>query len=134
MFAGVIDRNEQRIRYVNAGHPPGIVINRETSETQVLASTGPMISPVFADETWASTSAKLDAGDELLLYTDGVSELHNDSTFFSDRRVVEAMRSVGASGQSLIDSILASLNDFAAGHPQMDDLTLLSATYAAPRG
>ena len=57
---------------VNAGHPPPIIIRR-TGDLEEIGSTGPVLG-VLPNPQWQSVTHKLEEGDALVLYSDGVSE------------------------------------------------------------
>ena len=58
---------------VNAGHPPAIVIHRESREALVLRQEGDVIG-AFPDATFGVAELNLKTGDRLFLYTDGLIE------------------------------------------------------------
>src|SRR5206468_2457902 len=59
MISALIDRVGGEFSYVNAGHPAGILFDRSSGAMQKCDPTGPLLSPVFADETWPSKSISL---------------------------------------------------------------------------
>jgi len=114
------------LRYVNAGHPP-IVVWGSTREPVWLGSTGPLVSPVIPRFLWQLGVAPVEAGDHLLLYTDGVSEVLADADGCAKARLTNTIDRASAAGGSLLDAILAEVQHELAGAPQPDDLTLLTA-------
>jgi phosphoserine phosphatase RsbU/P len=71
-FYGIVDVTERRLVYVNAGHPPPLIV-RATGETEALAATGPALGfPRFTPirEGYAT----FDSGDGFVLFTDGITE------------------------------------------------------------
>jgi sigma-B regulation protein RsbU (phosphoserine phosphatase) len=130
LIAATIDRRRGEVRLVNAGHPPGVVRKRDGA-LQVLEPTGPMISPAFVGETWEHTTVKLSPGDDLVLYTDGITEVAGEAGLFSQARVLDAIRACHEGGDALIDSILSAARDFAGGRPAGDDLTLLTTRFGS---
>jgi sigma-B regulation protein RsbU (phosphoserine phosphatase) len=129
LITALIDSRSRELRFVNAGHPPGIVRAHETGvPLRQLDVTGPLISPAFAGETWTESRLTLEPGDQLVLYTDGVSDVYGDGRgMFSDRRVHEIVFAHRDSGEALIASIIEAVTAFAQGRPFGDDLTLLTA-------
>jgi phosphoserine phosphatase RsbU/P len=57
---------------VNAGHPPPIIVRRDGSLDEI-GSTGPVLG-VLPGAQWQSVTHRLEEGDALVLYSDGVSE------------------------------------------------------------
>src|SRR5438132_616849 len=84
--------------YSNAGHNPPFILKRN-NRCEQLAHGGPVLGPM-PDATYTRGFAKLDPGDLLCLYSDGVVEAHDrhDREFGVDRlqRVVKQFRSRSA--------------------------------------
>lgn len=141
LFVAVITRRPEgfaRLDYVNAGHPPGLVWSAGNPVApRLLTPTGPILSPVFPAGMWERGRATLAPGDQLLLYTDGVSEAPAgelsaqerliEGDFFGDERVSRLVTEHPAGGTELLDAILAAVDAHAAGRPLPDDLTLVCA-------
>ncbi len=126
LFAALVAPDENRLRYVNAGHPP-IALWSGTREPVWLGSTGPLVSPVLPASVWTDPVVPIDEGDQLLLYTDGVSEVIADADGCAEPRFRDTIQRASAGGASLLDAILADVQHDLAGHPQPDDVTLLTA-------
>ena len=127
LFAALAAPDEGRLRFVNAGHPPCILWG-EARDPVWLASTGPLVSPALPQARWAVEVVPLGASDQLLLYTDGVSELLADADGCADAQLQTAIERRAQGGAELLDSILAEVHQHLAGCPQPDDLTLLTAS------
>src|SRR5690349_6021693 len=129
LIAATIDRRAQQLRITNAGHPPSVL--RKTDGRLITTEpTGPMISPAFVGETWEQAVVPMSAGDDLLLYTDGITDVAGEGGLFSQARVIEAFRACDGGGEALIDSVLAAARSFAGERPAGDDLTLLTARFS----
>jgi sigma-B regulation protein RsbU (phosphoserine phosphatase) len=133
LVAALISPEERLLRYVNAGHPPVILWGR-TREPLWLHSTGPLVSPVLATSTWVAPVVPIAAGDQLLLYTDGVSDALADDDGRAEERFTKVIERSAEGGAPLLDTILANVRDQLAGRPQPDDLTLLTARVLGPTG
>jgi serine phosphatase RsbU (regulator of sigma subunit) len=96
-----------------------------------LESTGPLVSPVLPASRWDVPVVPIGEGDQLLLYTDGVSEVLAGPDGCAETRVREIIERTSASGASLLDAILADVHHDLAGRPQPDDLTLMTARVLA---
>jgi sigma-B regulation protein RsbU (phosphoserine phosphatase) len=72
-------------------------------------------------------NAKLDEGDILLLYTDGVTEAENSKGIpLGDKGLAEIIRkNAGLSAEQLIQKVLQDLKNFTNGSPLVDDVTLV---------
>jgi sigma-B regulation protein RsbU (phosphoserine phosphatase) len=80
--------------YSNAGHNPPFLL-RKNGKTELLVNGGPVLGPT-PDATYTRGYAKLETGDLLCLYTDGIIEAHDrkEREFTTDRliRIVRANR------------------------------------------
>ena len=130
MFLGVLGRDGQTA-YVNAGHPPPILIRRgEISEPFSEASLPVGMMP---DASYTAARLQIEPGDTLLLYSDGVTEAADpDQQLFGVPRLRSA---IGARPDAPLDQIqshvLRSVDEFARGSGQADDVTLLLLRYRA---
>lgn len=81
--------------------------------------------------TYKEQSLKLEVGDSLFLYTDGISEAMNlRNEQYGDIRLVQACGSVrDRSPRSMIEGISESVHSFVNGATQSDDITMLALTY-----
>lgn len=113
------------VEYVNAGHPPPIAWGKDRA-LEMLTLTGPLISPAFAGLDWDCGRCELAAGDQLLVYTDGLTEARRgEDELWGDKRLFEAALSSTRRGSELIEDILARASEFRGDSPRDDDETLL---------
>lgn len=117
-----------RLFYVNAGHPPAFVL-RAGGGLEALDSTGLFITNSFPGLRREVREIRLEAGDRLLAYSDGLSEAMNAGGDELGRDGVtgalEAARDLPIAGA--LDAILERLSAHRAGRPLEDDVTLLLA-------
>jgi phosphoserine phosphatase RsbU/P len=131
LFAALIAPEDSRLRYVSAGHPPG-VLWKDARDPVWLASTGPLISPALSASTWAIESLAMRAGDQLLLYTDGVTEALGSDDDLAPSQIINAIHREAGGGMPLLDVILAEIQQKLGGSPQPDDVTLMTARVLIP--
>ena len=72
MLYVIVDPAASTVRWVNAGHPPPLVMSR--GEPRFLEGQGSVPLGVLPFPTYEEVTARLDPGDALLLYTDGLVE------------------------------------------------------------
>jgi sigma-B regulation protein RsbU (phosphoserine phosphatase) len=79
--------------------------------------------------SWMQGRVKLESGDLLVAFTDGISEAMNHADDeWGEERLIEAARAMrGASAKEILDHIVRSADGFVAGAPQYDDMTLIVA-------
>ena len=124
LFYGVFDGATRRLRYVNAGHNPPMVIRRDGSIIW-LETGGPPVG-MFPDFTYEQSAVQLNPGDLVLAYTDGVIEAVNPD---GEEWGVEGLRRAAAESKSqcaddMVHEILASMDEFSRGR-QTDDAAVL---------
>ena len=136
LFFADYDDSTGRLRYVNCGHLPPLLL-RDCSPTtgsqasslalERLESTSTVLG-LF--ETWECNVAEttLKPGDSLVLYTDGVTEAAKPSgEEFGESRLVETLcANRGLAAQPLLDSVVRAVQQF-SGEEQADDITLVVA-------
>jgi sigma-B regulation protein RsbU (phosphoserine phosphatase) len=121
----LLDMEANELTYVNAGHNPPLWV-QENGEIQRLTRTAIALG-VVTGEPVGQRTIKFEAGDNLLLYTDGLTESFNtDGVFFGEERLTEAIRSCTCgSASELLDVVENALLNFAQDMPPADDLTML---------
>jgi len=119
----VFDTDAGTLRFASAGHPAAWLWHDK--EARPLRSTGPLLL-LDRQARYHSREIPLDAGDLLLLYTDGLAEVRNGEQIFGEERVANALRrDPGSAPSVLCKSLLEAARDFAGG-PLTDDLAILA--------
>ncbi len=128
VFYGVLDE-AGHFEYVNAGHVPPMILRR-SGEIEALGS-GNLPVGMFDEAEFSSASAKLEPGDFLVIYTDGVSEAANvHSELFEEHRLRAVLAEfTGKNVEEIAEAIRRGIKAFTAGAPQSDDITILAVQY-----
>lgn len=116
------------VRIVNCGHPPPLLISgAEVTELETRQSSPPLNLGVLVGEPYHSDEHPFRPGDQLLLYTDGVSETRDrDGVFYP---LVERVRSWGLlPPRELLDRLHHDLLAY-SGNRLHDDTAALVACY-----
>lgn len=123
LFYGVIDTTTKKLRYVNAGHNPPMVIHRDSSITFLEAGGAPV--GIFGDWNYEEGEIQLESGDLIVAYTDGVTEATNPSgEYWGVEGLVEAATTGAAeSVEDIVTAIFAAMDLFTRGK-QEDDATV----------
>lgn len=128
LFFGILDA-AGRLEFINAGHPPPILMRAGRVESVPPAECFPL--GLFPEAEFKTASTTLARGDILVLFTDGINEAvgpHRERFGFDRlRKVVATHAAAGIKG--LQASIQAAVEEFTRGSPQADDLTLLIIRY-----
>jgi serine phosphatase RsbU (regulator of sigma subunit) len=111
--------------YCNAG-PPAPLLLRHDKSVEQLDKGGPMLG-ALQEATYSSGSVRLNPGDMLLAYSDGLTEIRNsqDEEFEMGRLSATARALRGATANQVLFSTLGAVLDFADACSPADDLTLL---------
>jgi sigma-B regulation protein RsbU (phosphoserine phosphatase) len=131
MFFGILDDNGG-LEYINAGHPSPILIRRSGS-TEEAFTEGSFPVGLVPEAEYSTACVKLEPGDTLVLFCDGVTEaMDPQDEFFGMPRLKEFL--VGHNETPLDELqklLLEAVENFARGASQADDLTLLLVRYRA---
>jgi sigma-B regulation protein RsbU (phosphoserine phosphatase) len=130
LFVAVFDPATGVLRYVNAGHNPGLWLS--PTGAALLPSGGVPVGMMPA-AVHREASVTLAHGDTLLLYSDGITEALNrdDEEFGMERLTQLALDGRGEPPAELSRRIFGAVSDFTAGVAQYDDQTVLIARVAA---
>jgi sigma-B regulation protein RsbU (phosphoserine phosphatase) len=131
MFFGLISP-DGTIEFLRAGHPTPLLLRR--GAVSELYSTGSLPIGLLENASYPSTFLQLEAGDTLLLYTDGVTEAEDKNrNLFQDTRLKQVLEQhPDASLETLQKEIFRAIEAFTGQADQSDDLTLLVARYQGP--
>jgi sigma-B regulation protein RsbU (phosphoserine phosphatase) len=127
----VYDGKRRMLRISRAGHPLPILFKSSENRAREVFCKGVFMMGVEPYNHVPVTEIRLDSGDRLLLYTDGVPERFNPKKrLYGEERLRRQMeRSTGLDDpQILLKSIVQDLEDFAGGRPPDDDQALLLVT------
>jgi sigma-B regulation protein RsbU (phosphoserine phosphatase) len=126
-FMTVADPATGELVYTNAGHNPPILV-RKSGGFEMLKGGG-MILGILPMAVYTESQAKMEPGDILLLFSDGVTEAPdpNGDDFGEERlaKLVEANRDRPVT--EIIDLIDAAITEFTQGAPAADDITVVVA-------
>ena len=127
MFFAIYDDGTRRLRYVNCGHNPPILV-RANGDLERLTATATVLG-LF--EEWDCTVGEyqLASGDVLVIYTDGISEAgpNEEEEYGEERLIVTTRNHQRQSAGEILDNILSEVQQFSRGR-QADDMTLIVAS------
>ncbi len=130
MFFGILD-DDGHLEFINAGHPSPFLLRHGVAQEPFSEGSYPV--GLVPEAEYAVSRLKLEAGDTLVLFSDGVTEaMDPDEQLFGVPRLREVL-----TGQTqcpldqLQKSVLEAVENFARGASQADDLTLLIVRYRA---
>jgi serine phosphatase RsbU (regulator of sigma subunit) len=131
MFFGILDE-KGALEYINAGHPAPILIRRSGS-TEEAFTEGSFPVGLVPEAEYATAAVKLEPGDTLVLFSDGVTEaMDPQEEFFGVPRLAKLLAGHNETPlDELQKLLLEAVENFAQGASQADDLTLLLVRYRA---
>jgi len=126
LFFAEYDDAERRLRYANCGHLCALLL-RNDNTMERLNSTATVLG-VFQDWDCAIEECRVNAGDTLALYTDGITEAFGqDGDEFGEDRLSEALRRHrGLCSQELLSAVVGEVRRFSP-QEQNDDITMIVA-------
>lgn len=122
VFFGIYNKTNNEFKYVNAGHNAEPILLRSNKEIELLKSKGYPIANIFDRVKYDENTLKLQVGDKLFLYTDGITEVKNDEMQeFGVENLINAIRS----DDNILLKLQSSINEFSEVHK--DDYAVLMA-------
>ncbi len=130
VFYAILDTRIGSLEYGNAGHNLPYVLSSRGGIT-VLENPGGMALGVMEDCAYPVKRARMQPGDGLLLYTDGVTEAMDAAgNLFSVERLERLLRRIqNGMPSEIVRDTVAEVRSYAAGEPQADDITMLAIRY-----
>ncbi|MFQ5636880.1 MAG: SpoIIE family protein phosphatase [bacterium] len=130
LFFGIMDIESGKLRYLNAGHPPPIVIKKNLTLNELGGMTPPL--GIMDSQFGCERTIQFNSGDMLILYTDGIIESRNRfRKLYSRKRLLERVESIVLDqthpqrAEAIVNALTNDLIEFLDGAEQGDDLTLL---------
>jgi sigma-B regulation protein RsbU (phosphoserine phosphatase) len=129
MFAtlclGIINPQTGLLAYVNAGHLPQAIIGKSGVRT-FLNATGSSVG-IDSGSRYRSAVARLEPGEVLLGYTDGVTEaMSPDEVLYTQERFFSLLEKPASSASELIERVKADLFNHIRHASQSDDITMIA--------
>ncbi len=124
LFYGLLDIGRMTLTYANAGHPP-MYIRRPDGGQAVLKETGGLVG-LIPDWTYGQESIRLERGDRMWLFTDGILEARDAAgSEFGPTRLEELLEATNAAPLAEArDGIWRAVLEFCGGELE-DDATIL---------
>ena len=130
-FICVLDTESGELTYVNAGHNRPAV-SRKGGAFQFLECPADVPFGIMEGMTYRLQKDRLEQGDRIYLYTDGVTEAFNENEqMFSDKRLLEVLnRKTGLEDdpEAFVSYLYQEVEDFTGNALQSDDITMLYLT------
>ncbi|MEG1710436.1 MAG: SpoIIE family protein phosphatase, partial [Clostridia bacterium] len=128
-WMGLIEINTGKVTYVNAGHNPPL-IKKNNRFSYLKCKPGFILAGLQGFE-YKQEELILDKGDQLFLYTDGVTESTNaQNQLFGDNRLLDILNlNLEKSVTQILPIVKNEIEVFIEDAPQFDDITMLCIEY-----
>jgi serine phosphatase RsbU (regulator of sigma subunit)/anti-sigma regulatory factor (Ser/Thr protein kinase) len=125
-WMGVLDLETGLIRYANAGHNPPVVRHKDGTY-EYLKGRANFVLAGMEGVRYKEQQLQLQQGDEIYLYTDGVTEAHdiNKQLFGEERLLVSLNETDGMAVDEICRKVKADVDAFQGEAEQFDDITML---------
>ena len=126
LFFGVLDPSTGMLTYINGGHEPLLIVEASGAVSQRLHPTGPAVG-IELDVAFEIREARLELGEILLGYTDGIIEARSkDGQFFTLKQLISLLQDAVGPVDALLKHIAAKVKTHTGDADQYDDITLLA--------
>ena len=119
------------LNFANAGHNAPIIKNN--GEIKYLSTKPNLMLAAMDGIPYTNHTIKMNHGDRLFVYTDGITEATNDyDELYGEERLLRILKAVQydeKNSRDILDIVRNDLNDFVLDAPQFDDITMLSMIY-----
>lgn len=126
-WLGILDLNTGLMKYVNAGHNPPL-IKRNGTYFEYICSKPNFILAGMENIKYKANEIQLSPGDEVFLYTDGVTEANNITyELFDEDRLLESLNEKKSlTVKQLCNKVINDVDRFVGNALQSDDITMLA--------
>ena len=130
-FCGVLNFKTGKLTYSNAGHNPPLLL-RSGRKPEWLPVPPGIFLGVFEDSSYQTMEARLEPGDALFLYTDGVTEAMDiKEKAYSDERLLRLLEDLsGEHPENMVANVISDVAAFVGDAPQWDDITILALRFS----
>ena len=131
-FAGILDLGSGQVDFASAGHDSPFVLGGSSGLRQLVTEGGPPLGAV-EEFRYPIDHDRVEPGEILLLFTDGVTEAHNrEHTLYSSERLAKALAAAQVfDAQRVVAAVIDDVSRFIGGAEQADDMTLLAVRRVA---
>ena len=129
-WMGILDLKTGIVKFANAGHNPPLVKHADGT-FEYLKSKANFVLAGMDGIRYKEQEIQLEKGDKIYLYTDGVTEAHNDKNeLYGEDRLLKCLNSVkDKSVDDICQKIKEDVELFVGTAEQFDDITMLCVSF-----
>ncbi|UCE04911.1 MAG: SpoIIE family protein phosphatase, partial [bacterium] len=123
----VLDTQSGKLTITNGGHLPPLLYQKQVNSCTAINNSSGIPLGIFSNVEFTEQVIQLRPGDQILLYTDGVTEAKNvRGKMFSRKRLENIFANPWHHPQVLIEEIVKQIQKFSKNISQHDDITLVA--------
>ena len=128
-WQGSIDLATGHVRFANAGHNPPLI--KKNGRFEFLKSRAGFVLAGMDGVKYKPQEFSLEPGDEIYLYTDGVTEaMNSENELYGEERLLKALNSRDFDTiEELCKFVKSDVDSFVGEAPQFDDITMVALRY-----
>lgn len=132
-YYGRLDLEKGIFYYTNAGHHSAILYRKKSQDIIELKSEGTIIGAFPFEVKYDMNSIKLEEGDRILLYTDGIIEARsNNNKLYTKKRLIDYVKNnSNRSPKNFVNELIKDVERFCGGRPPEDDRAILYFEFAS---
>lgn len=140
-FLACIDLDKKTLTYSNASHDPPFYLSHEVEGVPKRRDYLPLMennNPRLGENpksTYTNYIMKINDGDKIVFYTDGIVDVKNpEGEFYGERRFLKSLAQINAQNvDETVNSVFGQLNDYRQETPLDDDVTLILVEFQAEK-
>jgi len=126
LFFGILDPDSGVLYYINGGHEPPVMMDKDGTIIRRLMPTGPAVG-MFPDMAFQVEEIQMNKGDLLVGFTDGVTDAKDSAgNLFSEERLLKSIAVPWTSIFSMFFELNTELHKHIGEQNQFDDITLIA--------
>jgi sigma-B regulation protein RsbU (phosphoserine phosphatase) len=132
IFYGMLDPDKNTLEFVSAGHNETFIYRAAARKIDILCPRGfpagvASLGPARLENQIEEEKTRLEKGDKLIVYTDGITEAGGrDGGFFGTERLLAIIEENGGRDiDELKQSVINGITDFTGGAEQGDDMAIM---------
>ena len=128
---GILDLRNGKIEYVNAGHNPPLLYSKKNDEYTYIKSKPNFVLAGLDNTKYDKNELKIEPGDKIFLYTDGVVESTNEEKqLYGEDRLIKFLNdNKSLNVKETIVAVKNDIDEFVGNSEQFDDITMLELIY-----
>ena len=128
---GILDLKTGKMEYVNAGHNAPLIYKNKDKKIEFIKDKPNLVLAAMNNTKYTKHELKLEPGDRLFLYTDGVTEATNinKELYGNDRLQNYLNNNVSKSLTDTINGLKMDIDNFVGKEKQFDDITMLELLF-----